>query len=80
MVVCLSWARVVLYQMLSLINVYEMIDTRNSLIAYIMIYKFIIHLVRGYNMDGGGYCTPWQCVGLFWCVHCSVFNCHIWLL
>ena len=38
MVVCLSWARVVLCQMLSLIDVYEMIDTRNSLIAYIMIY------------------------------------------
>ena len=65
MVVCFSWARVVLYQMLSLIKVYEMINTRNSLIAYIMIYKFIIHLVCGYNMDGGGYCTPWQRVGLF---------------
>ena len=65
MVVCLSRARVVLYQMLSLINVYEMINTRNSLIAYIMIYKFIIHLVCGYNMDGGGYCTPWQSVRLF---------------
>ena len=65
MVVCLSWARVVLYQMLSLINVYEMINTRNSLTAYIMIYKFIIHLVCGYTMDGGGYCTPWQCAGLF---------------
>ena len=33
MVVCLSWARVFLYQMLSLINVYEMISTRKSLIA-----------------------------------------------
>ena len=53
-----SRARIVLYQLLSLINVYEMIDTRNSLIAYIMIYKFIVHLVFGYNMDGGGYCTP----------------------
>ena len=52
--VCLSRAHVVLYQMLSLINVYEMINTRNSLIAYIMIYKIIIHLVCGHNMDGGG--------------------------
>ena len=32
-------ARVVLYQMFSLINVYEMINTRNSFIAYITIYK-----------------------------------------
>ena len=65
MVVCLSQARVALYQMLSLINVYEMINTRKSLIAYIIIYKFIVHLVCDYNMDGGGYCTPWQSVGLF---------------
>ena len=54
MVVCLSRAHVVLYQMLSLINVYEMINTGNSLIAYIRIYKFIVHLVCGYNMDDGG--------------------------
>ena len=73
MVVCLSRARVVLYQMLSLINVYEMSNTRNSLIAYIMIYKFIIHLVCGYNMDGGGYCTPWQSVGLF--LVCALLCC-----
>ena len=39
-------------------NVYEMINTRNSLIAYIKIYKFIVHLVCGYNMDDGGYCNP----------------------
>ena len=58
MVVCLSRAHVVLYQMLSLINVYEMINTRNSLIAYIKIYKFIVHLVCGYNMDDGGYYNP----------------------
>ena len=58
MVVCLSRAHVVLYQMLSLINVYEMINTRNPLIAYIKIYKFIVHLVCGYNMDDGGYCNP----------------------
>ena len=57
MVVCLSRAHV-LYQMLSLINVYEMINTRNSLIAYIKIYKFIVHWVCGYNMDDGGYCNP----------------------
>ena len=73
MVVSLSRARVVLYQMLSLINVYEMINTRNSLIAYIMIYKFIIHLVCGYNMDGGGYYTPWQSVGLF--LVCALLCC-----
>ena len=36
MVVCLSRTRIVLYQLLSLINVNEMINTRNSLIAYIM--------------------------------------------
>ena len=58
MLFCLSRARVVLYQMLSLINVYEIINTRKYLIAIIMIYKFIIHLVCGYNMDGVGYCTP----------------------
>ena len=58
MVVCLSRARNVLYQLLSPINVYETINTRNSFIAYIMIYKFIVHLVCGYNMDGGGYCSP----------------------
>ena len=64
MLVCLSRARVVLCQLLSLINVYEMINTRNSLIAYIIIYK-IVHFVCGYNMDGGGYCTTWQSVELF---------------
>ena len=73
MVVCLARARVVLYQMLSLINVYEMINTRNSLIAYIMIYKFIIHLICGCNMDGGGCCTPWQSVGLF--LVCALLCC-----
>ena len=69
MVVCLSRARVVRYQLLSLFNVYEMINNRNSLIAYIIIYKFIVHLVCDYNMDGGGYCTHdslWDC---FWCVY-----------
>ena len=80
MMVCLSWARNFLYQLLILINVNEMINTRSSLIAYIMIYKFIAHLVCGYNIDGGGYCTPWKSVGLFWYVYCSVVNCHIWLL
>ena len=57
MVICLSQARIALYQLLSVINVYEMINTRNSLIAYIMIYKFIVHLICGYNIDNGGYCT-----------------------
>ena len=64
MVVCLSRTGVVLYQMLSLINEYEMINTRNSLIAYIMICKFIMHLVCGYNMHGGGYCTPLTVCGI----------------
>ena len=64
MVVCLSRAHVVMYQMLSLINVYEMINTRNSLIAYIRIYKFIVHLVCGYNMDDGGYCNPLTVCGI----------------
>ena len=47
MVVCLFGARDVLYQMLSFINVYEMINTQNSLIADMIIYKFIINLVCG---------------------------------
>ena len=64
MVFCLSRANVVLHQLLSLINVYEMINTRNSLIAYIIIYKFIVHLVCGYNMDGGGYCNPMTVCGI----------------
>ena len=58
----LSWVE-------SLFNVYEMINNRNSLIAYIIIYKFIVHLVCDYNMGGGGYCTHdslWDC---FWCVY-----------
>ena len=64
MVVCLSRARDVLYQMVSLINVYEMINTRNSLIAYIMIYKFIIHLVCGYNMGWWGSLHPMTVCGI----------------
>ena len=79
MVVCFSRARVVLYQLLSLINMYEMIDTRNSVIAYIIIYKFIIHLVCDYHM-GGGVTAPHDTMcDCFWCVYGSVVNCHIWL-
>ena len=37
MVIFLFRAPVVLYKLLSLINVYEMINTWNSLIAYIII-------------------------------------------
>ena len=45
MVVCLSRAHIVLYQLLSLIIMYEIINTWNSFIAYIMIYKFIVHSI-----------------------------------
>ena len=45
MVVCLSRARVVLYQLLSLINVYEIINTRNSLIAYIIIHTWNVSYI-----------------------------------
>ena len=76
MLVYLSRARVVLCQLLSLINVYETIDTRNSLIAYIIIYK-IVHFVCGYNMDGGATAPHDSMWGCFGGKHCSVVNCHI---
>ena len=71
MVVCLSRAHV-LYQMLSLINVYKMINTRNSLIAYIRIYNFIVHLVCGYNMDGGGNCNSLTVCGIVFGVYIAL--------